>query len=70
MRALYEEAGLTLLLSEWGSIELEPLMRRLPKRLRRRGLWQRLSTALLLLNETARFPLQASFDTIAVGRRD
>jgi SAM-dependent methyltransferase len=70
LRALYEDAGLQVLVSDWGSIELEPLMRRLPERLRRRSLWQRLSNVMLLLNEKARLPLQGAFDTIVVGRKN
>lgn len=51
MRALYEEAGLEVIVAEWGSPELEPIMRKLPRRWNRVDLWQRISPPLLLLRE-------------------
>ena len=69
LRALYEDGGLEVLVAEWGSVELEPLVQRLPKMLRRRTIWQHLSTSILLLNEHAHLSMQAAFDTIAVGRK-
>jgi len=70
LRALYEEAGLDVLLAEWGSVELEPLIRRLPKRIPHPHLQlQRLSTTLLLLSEHTRWKNEGSYDTVAVGRK-
>lgn len=67
LRALYEDAGLEVAVAEWGSVELEPLVRRLPGRLKRRSLWQRLSNTILLLHEHAHLKLQGAYDTIVVG---
>lgn len=70
LRALYDEAGLDVVLAEWGSIELEAIVRRLPKRIPHPQLQlQRLSTALLLLSEHTRWKNQGSYDTVAVGRK-
>jgi SAM-dependent methyltransferase len=69
LRALYEDAGLDVALAEWGSVELEPVLARLPRRLRGKSLWQKLSTSVLLLHHNTRLPLQAAFDTVVVGRK-
>lgn len=69
LKALYEDAGLDVELAEWGSVELEPMVRRLPKPLQRRALWQQLSTSILLLHNHAPVRTQGAFDTIVVGRK-
>jgi hypothetical protein len=69
LRALYEDAGLNVALAEWGSIELEPLLGHLPRFMKRRGIWQRLSGTSLLLQEATRILLSRSYDTIVIGRK-
>lgn len=69
LRALYEDAGLEVTVAEWGSVELERLVGRLPGRLKRRTLWQRLSNSILLLHEHAHLNLQGAYDTIVVGHK-
>lgn len=69
LSALYEDIGLEVLVAEWGSVELEPLQRRVPQSLRRRPLWQQLSTLFLLLHNHVGVPTQGAFDTVAVGRK-
>ena len=69
LKALYDDAGLTVELAEWGSVELEPVVRRLPKPLQRQALWQQLSTSILLLHNHAPVRTQGAFDTIVVGRK-
>lgn len=69
LRARYEDAGLDVLVAEWGSLELDPIVRRLPARLQARAIWQRLSTSILLLHERTRLRNQGAFDTIVVGRK-
>lgn len=69
LRGLYDDAGLEVLVAEWGSPELEPVLQKLPRRLRGRGLWQRLSTLMLLLHAHAHFPLAGAFDSIIIGRK-
>lgn len=69
LSALYEDAGLEVLVAEWGSLEVEHFTRRLPAKWRARPLWQRLSTLMLVLNEKVRFPVEGAFDTIVVGRK-
>jgi SAM-dependent methyltransferase len=67
LRALYQDAGLEVTVAEWGSLELEPFVARLPARLRNRSLWQRLSGSILLLHEHAHLRVQGAFDTIVIG---
>jgi SAM-dependent methyltransferase len=67
MRALYEDAGLEVVLSQWECLEVSSLRPRLPGRSRE---WQPLAlrcafTVLGLL----RFPVECAFDTITVGRK-
>lgn len=69
LKALYEDSGLSVELAHWGSVELEPLMQHLPKRLRRRGLWQRLSGSILLFSKLTRTRQQGAYDTIVIGRK-
>ena len=67
MRALYEDSGLDVLLSEWESLEIPSSRRRLPGRSIQ---WQPklLRTAYKLLG-LAGFPAECAFDTITVGRK-
>jgi hypothetical protein len=67
--ALYEDAGLEVLSADWGSAELEPLIRRVPSGLRKRSTWQKLSTAILLVHDHSPVRMQAAFDTIVIGRK-
>jgi SAM-dependent methyltransferase len=69
LRGLYEDAGLEVLVAEWGSLELEPVVQKLPRKLRRWGLWQQLSTPMLWLHDHMHFPLEGAFDTIVIGRK-
>lgn len=69
LKALYDDAGLDVLVAEWGSVELEPLVDRLPKTLKRRTLWQHLSTSILFLHNHSPVSMQGAFDTILVGRK-
>jgi SAM-dependent methyltransferase len=71
LSALYEDAGLDVLLAEWGSEELEPVVRRLPMVLQRRvGLWQSLSGLILISSRALRTNrFHGAFDTIVVGRK-
>jgi len=69
LRALYEDAGLGVELAEWGSVELEPVLARLPRALRRKSMWEKISSTVLLLHHNVRLPLQAAFDTVVVGRK-
>jgi SAM-dependent methyltransferase len=69
MRALCGDAGLEVVLSEWGSPELEWLDRLTPPPLRRRYLWQRLSGVFVLWHYLTRLPPEGGFSTITVARR-
>jgi SAM-dependent methyltransferase len=73
LRALYEDAGLEVLVAEWGSLELEQIVQRLPprpRRLRRAEYWQPFSLLILRLHESRiRLPFEGAFDTIAIGRK-
>jgi SAM-dependent methyltransferase len=69
LRALYDDAGLDVELAEWGSVELEPMLARLPRGLRRKSLWQKLSTSVLLLHHNTPLSMQGAFDTVIVGRK-
>lgn len=69
MRALCEDAGLEVLLSEWESVELERLGRLTPSKLKKHRIMQRLSGAVGMLNAGLRFPVEAAYDTITVARR-
>lgn len=69
MRAVSEEAGLDVLVSEWGSMDIHWLQRITPGPLRRRYLWQRLSGLLVMWNALTRLPPEGSFDAITVARK-
>lgn len=69
MRAVCEEAGLEVLLSEWGSMDIGWLERITPGPLRRRYFWQRLSGVLVLWNALTRLPPEGSYDAITVARK-
>lgn len=69
LTALYDDAGLEVMLAQWGSVELEPLVRKLPKPLQRRTIWQHLSTSILFLHNHAHLKMEGAFDTIVVGRK-
>jgi SAM-dependent methyltransferase len=69
MRALCEDAGLEVVVSEWGSVELEWLDRRMPGRLRAKRAWQRLSGVFLLWHALTGLPPEGAYDTITVARK-
>lgn len=69
MRALTEDAGLELVLSEWGSVEMEKLHDRLPRLARKQQVLQRLSGVFGMLNAVVKFPVEAAYDTITVARK-
>jgi len=69
MRALCDDAGLEVLLSEWESVELERLGRLTPQKLKKHHIMQRLSGVMGMLNAGLRFPVEAAYDTITVARR-
>lgn len=69
LRGLYDDAGLEVLVAEWGSVELEPVVRKLPGRLRGQELWQMLSTFMLLLHDHLHLPIAGAYDTIVIGRK-
>jgi SAM-dependent methyltransferase len=67
--ALYEESGLDVAVATWESIELEPLLRRLPGPLRKRMIWQSLSGLILLGHHGLRTPWNGAYDTVVVGHK-
>jgi hypothetical protein len=67
--ALYEDSGLDVAVATWGSIELEPLLRRLPRPLRHRTIWQSLSGLILLSQRSLRTPWNGAYDTVVVGHK-
>ena len=69
MRALCDDAGLEVVLSEWESVELTRLGGVTPRRLRKHRLMQRMSGVFGILNAGLRFPIEAAYDTITVARR-
>jgi SAM-dependent methyltransferase len=69
MRALSEDAGLEVLLSEWGSMEMKRIEARVPQRLRQQQVFQRLSGVLGMLHATVRFPVEGAYDTVTVARK-
>ena len=69
MRALSEDAGLEVVLSEWGSVEMEGLHRRLPRIARKQQVLQRLSGVLGMMNAALKFPVEAAYDTLTVARK-
>jgi SAM-dependent methyltransferase len=69
MRALSDEAGLEVVLSEWGSTELRKLESMSPRKLRDKHFWQRLSGAFGLWHAVTRLPPEGAYDTITVARK-
>ncbi|HEX6925496.1 MAG TPA: methyltransferase domain-containing protein [Longimicrobiaceae bacterium] len=69
MRALCDDAGLQVVLSEWECVELEKLARLSPRKLRKHRIMQRLSGVFGILNAGLKFPVEAAFDTITIARR-
>jgi SAM-dependent methyltransferase len=69
MRALSDDAGLDVVLSEWGSVEMQGLEKRVPQRIRKQQVFQRLSGVVGMLNAAVKFPVEAAYDTITVARR-
>lgn len=67
MRALYEEAGLEVLLSVWGSLEAEPGRPTLPGRSAQ--FQPQAQQRLYKLLKWCGFPQECSFDTITIGQR-
>lgn len=69
MRALSQEAGLEVIVSEWASMDLRWLERISPAVLRRKQFWQRLSGVFVMWNALTRLPPEGAYDTITVARR-
>jgi SAM-dependent methyltransferase len=69
MRALSEESGLEVLVSEWGCAELDWLDRRMPGRLGPKRVWQRLSGLFLLWHAATGLPPQGAYDAVTVARK-
>ena len=69
MRALSEDAGLEVLVAEWGSTDLEWLERRSPELFRRKQFWQRLSGLFIMWNAATRLPPEGSYDAITIARK-
>jgi len=69
MRALSDDAGLDVVLSEWGSIEMQGIEKRAPRLVRKQQVFQRLSGLIGMLNATVKFPVEAAYDTITVARK-
>ncbi len=67
MKALYEDSGLEVLLSQWESLEETKFRRRLPGRSREcQKPWVRTVSRLL---GYIGFPVECAFDTITIGRK-
>lgn len=69
MRALSDDAGLDVVLSEWGSLEMQRMEKRVPQKLRKQQVFQRLSGVVGMLNAAVKFPVEAAYDTITVARK-
>lgn len=69
MKALSEEAGLEVVVSEWGSMDLGWLERISPRKFREKYFWQRLSGLFVMWNAATRLPPEGSYDAITVARR-
>lgn len=69
MRALCDDAGLDVLVSEWESVELQKLSGITPAKLRKHRIMQRLSGVVGMMNAAVKFPVEAAYDTITVARR-
>lgn len=69
MRALSDDAGLDVVLSEWGSMEMQGMEKRVPRKLRKQQVFQRLSGVVGMLNAAVKFPVEAAYDTVTVARK-
>lgn len=69
MAALCEQAGLDVVRSHWGSMDIGWLEKITPPPLRRRYFWQRFSGLLTLWNAITRLPPEGSYDAITVARK-
>lgn len=69
MRALCEDAGLEVVLSEWGSVEMQGVERRSPRLVRKQQVFQRLSGVFGMLNAVLKLPVEAAYDTVTVARK-
>lgn len=69
MRALCDEAGLDVVVSEWGSMDLRWLERISPQKFREKQFWQRLSGVFVMWNALTRLPPEGSYDAITVARK-
>jgi len=69
MRALCEEAGLDVVVAEWGSMDLRWLEQRSPRKLREKQFWQRLSGLFVMWNAVTRLPPEGAYDAITVARK-
>lgn len=69
MRALSDDAGLDVELSEWGSLEMQRLEKRIPQRIRKQQVFQRLSGVVGMRNAAVKVPVEAAYDTITVARK-
>jgi SAM-dependent methyltransferase len=69
MRALSDDAGLDVVLSEWGSVEMQGIEGRAPRLVRKQQVFQRLSGLIGMLNATVKFPVEAAYDTVTVARK-
>lgn len=67
--ALYEDSGLDVDVAKWEAIEMEPLLRRIPRPFRQRVIWQCLSGLILLLHYGVRTPWNGAYDTLVAGRK-
>jgi hypothetical protein len=71
--ALYEDAGLEVLVAKWGSLELERIVQKLPprpRRLRNPEFWRPFSLLMLRFHQSRlHLPLEGAFDTIVIGRK-
>jgi SAM-dependent methyltransferase len=69
MRALCDDAGLEVLLSEWGSVEMQAIEQRSPRLVRKQQVFQRLSGVFGMMNALVKFPVEAAYDTITIARK-
>jgi len=69
MKALYEDAGLDVMLSRWESVGLERYKKFVPDVFDRVLVFPRLSGFVGLVSLATKLPVEASYDTITIGRR-
>ena len=69
MKALSDDAGLEIVLSEWGSMDLQWLERISPRKFREKYFWQRLSGLFVMWNAVTRLPPEGSYDAITIARK-